>query len=142
MSLDHRAPYDAIGGEIVLKRLAQTFYDIMERDAPEIAELHELDDNGNISARARHDFWRFLCLWTGGPDDYLDTQGHPRLRRRHAHFRVDERARDQWLHCMTSAMDEVGIEGEVRDLLDARFKHVAHFLQNTGHHAKIRHPDE
>lgn len=135
MSLDHRAPYEAIGGEIVLRRLTQVFYDIMERDAPEIARLHELDENGKISARARQSFWRFLCFWTGGPDDYLHTNGHPRLRRRHSYFRVDEAERDAWLHCMTTAMDEVGLSGEVRELMDARFKHVAHFFQNTGRRA-------
>lgn len=132
MALDHSAPFEAIGGEIVLRRLSQTFYDTMERDAPEIARLHEQDENGRVSARARQAFWRFLCFWTGGPDDYLHTYGHPRLGMRHRHLEIGEAYRDAWLHCMTVAMDEVGLEGEVRQLLDARFKHVAHFLQNTG----------
>lgn len=131
MSLNERTPYEAIGGETVLRRLSHTFYDIMERDTPAIAVLHELDEDGNVSARARDDFWRFLCLWTGGPTDYLSTRGHPRLRRRHAHFRVDENARDMWLHCMTTAMDKLGIEGDARSALDARFDHVANMLINT-----------
>lgn len=132
MSLDHRAPYEAIGGEIVLRRMTQIFYDTMETDAPEIARLHELDEQGKVSARARQAFWRFLCFWTGGPDDYLETYGHPRLGMRHMHFKVDAEARDAWLHCMKVAMDGVGLEGDVRNLLDARFKHVGTFLQNSG----------
>lgn len=132
MSLDHSAPYEAIGGEIALRRITQIFYDTMERDAPEIALLHPLDENGNISARTRQAFWRFLCFWTGGPDDYLESYGHPRLGQRHRPFEIDEAYRDAWLHCMMTALDTVGLEGEVRALLNARFKHVAHFLQNTG----------
>lgn len=135
MTLDHRAPYQAIGGEIVLRRMTQVFYDTMEAEEPEIARMHQLDEDGRISQGARTAFWRFLCFWTGGPDDYLSTYGHPALGFRHGHFKVDEAARDGWLRCMHAAMDAVELDGEVRDLLNARFKHVAHFLQNTGRRA-------
>lgn len=131
MSLNERSLYEVLGGETVLRRLAETFYDIMERDAPVITALHELDDNGKITARARHSFWRFLCLWTGGPDDYFETSGHPRLRRRHRPFPIDEAGRDSWLACMSKAMDELAIEGEARSVLDARFDHMANKIMNT-----------
>lgn len=135
MTLDHRAPYNAIGGEEVLRQLTEVFYDTMEVDEPEIARHHKLDEDGRISEEARTAFWRFLCFWTGGPQDYLSTYGHPALGFRHRHMKIDEAARDGWLHCMHTAMDAVELEGEVRDLLNARFKHVAHFLQNTGRRA-------
>src|SRR5665213_4625252 len=50
---------------------------------------------------------QFLIQRFGGPDHYSQTRGHPRLRARHARFKVDPAARDRWVKLMHEAMDEV-----------------------------------
>ena len=45
-------------------------------------------------------------------------------------FPIDHDAAEQWLHCMRLAMDDRDIRGPLRDFLEARFNHVAHFLVN------------
>jgi hemoglobin len=124
------SPYDQLGGEKV-HRLAMAFYDAMDAHEPALARLHQLDENGRVEAGVRQRFAMFLAFWLGGPDDYLHRQGHPRLRMRHAHVRVDVAMRDAWLRAMTRAMDAEGIEGPVRAFLDERFAHVANFLRNA-----------
>ncbi len=43
------------------------------------------------------------------------------LRARHLPFAVDEDARDQWLLCMYSAMDELHLDPALRDHLEDAF---------------------
>ena len=123
-------PFEILGGEHVVRRIAQLFYDHMERSAPEVAALHRLDENGRVHPEPRENFASFLVFWLGGPNEYLHTRGHPRLRMRHAPFPIDEKMRDGWLLAMKLALDEVGVYGEVRDYLDARFATVAEAMRN------------
>ncbi len=111
--------------------LTETFYDLMERDEPALAALHHCEAPGRIARVSRDRFGLFLVGWLGGPQDYIEQHGHPRLRMRHARVRVDLAMRDAWLRCMSSAMDQQGIEGEIRSFLDQRFAEVADFMRNT-----------
>lgn len=110
--------------------LASTFYDVMERDEPELTALHEQDVPGKVSAKTRDNFGVFLVFWLGGPDDYLRTRGHPRLRMRHGHVPIGIEMRDAWLRCMQKAMDEHDVSGDLREFLDQRLGEVADFLRN------------
>ncbi len=118
------------GGEDLVRRLARSFYRHMASDEPELARLHQLDDDGNIAEGTQERFSLFLIEWLGGPPRFSPHYGHPRLRMRHARVPIDEGMRDAWVRCMKSAMDEVGVEGDVRRFLDARFLEVADFLRN------------
>lgn len=124
-------PFDLVGGEDVVRRLATAFYDTMERDEPELTAIHQRDAAGKVSPRTRERFGLFLMGWMGGPQHYTERHGHPRLRMRHGHVPVGIAMRDAWLRCMTKAMDQVGITGEVRGYLDRRFTEVADFLRNV-----------
>lgn len=129
------SPYALLGGRDAVLSLAEAFYDAMERDEPELARLHELDadperDGLRISRRTRDRFGLFLVGWLGGPQEYIERFGHPRLRMRHAHVPVDSAMRDAWLRCMATAMDARGVGGPVRGFLDHRFAEVADFLRN------------
>lgn len=123
-------PFDALGGEGPVLRLASRFYDVMEAERPELARIHACDAEGRVSKVTRERFGLFLVGWLGGPQTYHEKHGHPRLRMRHGHVAIDLHMRDAWLHCMRRAMDEEGIDGEVRHFLDARFAEVADFLRN------------
>lgn len=124
-------PFSLMGGsEELVKRLARSFYAYMAEAEPALARTHRLDEAGKIAEESQENFSLFLIEWLGGPARYTPTHGHPRLRRRHAHVAIDESMRDAWLRCMDFAMTDVGIEGEVRSFLDARFADVANFLRN------------
>ncbi len=118
------------GSEELVRRLARSFYRHMALSEPALAQVHQLDPDGNIAEATQERFSLFLIEWLGGPARYSPQMGHPRLRMRHARVPVDEAMRDAWLRCMKSAMDEVGVEGDVRRFLDARFLEVADFLRN------------
>lgn len=124
-------PYQELGGREVVLRLVERFYDIMEQTEPALAALHEEDAAGQISRRNRDRFALFLVGWLGGPDDYVQQNGHPRLRLRHANVLVDIAMRDAWLRCMAAAMDEQGLPASLQELLRQRFAQVADFMRNV-----------
>jgi hemoglobin len=124
-------PYVEVGGREPVLALVERFYDIMERDEPGLAALHELDNQGRVSRRNRDRFGSFLVGWLGGPDDYVREHGHPRLRMRHARVPVDSAMRDAWVRCMSAAMDDCEIPAGPRAFLRQRFAEVATFLRNV-----------
>jgi hemoglobin len=125
------SPFARLGGEEPVRRLVTRFYDHMDADEPELAALHERDEQGRVSPRARENFALFLGEWLGGPKNFSATRGHPRLRMRHARVAVNEAMRDAWLRCMASALNDEGVGGDVRGFLDARLAEVANFLRNV-----------
>ncbi len=62
-----------------------------------------------------------LIGWQGGPQDYSEQHGHPRLRMHHSRVAVDTAMRDAWLRCMTLALDGEGIAGPVRVVAQGAF---------------------
>lgn len=124
-------PFEAIGGEEVVRALVERFYDAMSELEPDLARLHPCDEQGRVARPSRERFALFLIGWLGGPQDYMRLHGHPRLRMRHGMVPVDIRMRDAWLRCMTRALDDTGVAGPLREFLDARFAEVADFLRNV-----------
>lgn len=124
-------PFELIGGAEKVRALVEDFYDEMEAREPALAALHRRDPDGRISRASRDRFAMFLAGWLGGPQDYVATHGHPRLRMRHGRIPIESTARDGWLRSMSAAMDRQGISGPVRKFLDGRFAEVADFLRNT-----------
>jgi hemoglobin len=121
----YETPYVAIGGEPVVRRLVESFYDHVASSSPVVRAMHPLDDRDS-----RQKLFEFLTGWLGGPQLYIEKRGHPRLRMRHAPFPIDEDGVREWLRCMGQAMDDCGVTGPLRTFLDQRFAHTAHFMQN------------
>ena len=119
-------PYQAIGGEGGVRGLVEAFYDRIERESPVLLEMH-----GGDLAHSRERLFEFLSGWLGGPQLFVERHGHPRLRMRHAHVRIDQSGVDEWMRCMRGAMDERGIEGPLRRFLEERFQHTAQFMRNA-----------
>jgi hemoglobin len=122
-------PYARIGQQKVLQ-LAEAFYDDMEEREPALAAVHRRDEHGKVTREARDRFALFLVGWLGGPQDYTERHGHPRLRMRHAEVPVDTAMRDAWVRSMTRAMEACALPAEVQRYLQARFGEVATFLRN------------
>jgi len=128
---DAETPYALLGGADRVRALVERFYDHMGEHEPALARLHRCTPEGQVERTSRDRFALFLIGWLGGPDDYIQQHGHPRLRMRHGRVAVDIAMRDAWLRCMTAAMDAEQIAGPVRKFLDGRFAEVADFLRNA-----------
>ncbi|HID82939.1 MAG TPA: globin [Chromatiales bacterium] len=122
-----QTPYAQLGGEEKVRQLVNRFYDLMD-ELPEAYEVRKLHAESLDSAREK--LFKFLSGWLGGPPLYEQEYGHPMLRRRHLPFAIGERERDQWLMCMQLAMDEVGIQGQLRQHLDQAFFRTADHMRN------------
>lgn len=73
----------------------------------------------------------FLAQYWGGPSEYNDIRGHPRLRMRHAPFPVDALARDRWLEHMRAAIAAIAPPVEVAKALDEYFAYAADAMRNV-----------
>ena len=123
-------PFLELGGADRVKALVERFYDLMHEREPALARLHPCSPDGVVARESRDRFALFLIGWLGGPEDYVEQFGHPRLRMRHARVAVTIAMRDAWLRCMATAMDDHQITGPVRTFLDGRFAEVADFMRN------------
>ena len=119
--------YERIGGETKVRELVERFYQLMDT-LPEAAEIRAMHQKDLTSAKEK--LFMFLSGWLGGPQLFIEKHGHPRLRQRHMGFPINESARDQWMLCMTRAMEEVGIEETLREQLEAAFFRTADFMRN------------
>ncbi len=119
--------YERIGGEETIRALVERFYELMDT-LPEAAEIRRM--HARELRASRDKLFMFLSGWLGGPQLYVEKHGHPRLRQRHMPFPIDSAARDQWMLCMTRAMEDVGIEEGLRRELEAAFYKTADFMRN------------
>ncbi|HRI08265.1 MAG TPA: group II truncated hemoglobin [Nannocystaceae bacterium] len=120
-------PYDALGGEPFVRRLVDRFYDLMD-EVPEARELRDL--HAPDLGEARQKLFEFLSGWLGGPQLYVQKYGHPRLRMRHFRVPIATRERDQWMLCMTRALDELVPDPDLRASLTRAFAGVADHMRN------------
>jgi len=125
------SPYDLMGGREPVLALAARFYEVMEHDEPALAAVHRQAPGGGVEPQVKERFALFLVGWLGGPQDYMERHGHPRLRMRHARVSIDESLRDAWVRCMKRAMDDRSVPQPVRGFLEQRFAEVADFLRNA-----------
>jgi truncated hemoglobin YjbI len=115
--------YDRIGAEKV-ERLVAAFYARVDND-PVIRPLY-----GKTLSCAIRGLTDFMISWLGGPPTY--DVASARLRRRHAPFTIDARARDAWLANMKAAVQDVEIPTAEARLLLAHLEFGARALVNTG----------
>ena len=119
--------YQRIGGEAKVRALVQRFYHLMD-ELPETHDIRKMHGAGLKSAEDK--LFMFLSGWMGGPQLFVEKFGHPRLRQRHLPFAIGEAERDQWMLCMTQAMEEVVEDEALRKELTAAFYKVAEFMRN------------
>lgn len=130
LRLEERAPaipYEWIGGEAAVRRLVERFYDLMELE-PAYRELRALHPSTTEGSREK--LFLFLSGWLGGPDLYQQRYGHPKLRARHLPYAIGVRERDQWMACMTQAMQECELDPALATRLQASFMNTADWMRN------------
>lgn len=119
--------YELMGSEIVLRRLVDRFYDFMDED-PDYFGIRKLHPQELSSSRQK--LVMFLSGWTGGPSLYVEKYCETRLRSRHLSFSISIAECDQWLSCMNRAMEEIGLEEQLRKSLTKAFEQTADFMRN------------
>lgn len=97
-----RSFYDEVGGAETFRTIVSTFYGLVREDEI-LRPLYPEDDLDGAEERLR----MFLEQYWGGPRTYSDERGHPRLRMRHAPFRIGFMERDAWLRNMHIAVAEI-----------------------------------
>jgi hemoglobin len=119
--------YKFLGGEAGLNTLVNRFYVLMDTlpEAAVIRAMHppELKGSGDK-------LYAFLVERFGGPPLYSTEHGHPRLRRRHLPFAIDEAAVDAWMICMSQALHEQYPAGAERDGVEEFLGTVALKMRN------------
>ena len=118
--------YDAIGGEKAFEQLVSHFYALVAID-PILRPMYPTDDLHGAAIRLK----MFLEQYWGGPKTYSEERGHPRLRMRHAEFKIGTKERDAWLLSMKSAVNELEITTEQRNELWSYLEGAAQFLINS-----------
>jgi len=131
MSTVDTTPYRELGGEAGVRKLVHRFYELMDT-LPEAVGIRALHP-ANL-AESEEKLFLFLSGFLGGPSLYIEKYGHPMLRRRHLPFPIDESARDQWLLCMSRALDDVGASPGLREQLGRIFFQTANHMRNEEHH--------
>lgn len=121
--------YDRVGGAGGVRRLVDTFYDLVETH-PAGRPVYLLQLRGHGIAHARIDQFNFLCGFFGGPKLYAERYGHSNVRLIHAHVEIDMESRDSWLTCMDMAIDQVGMAPALKRELMDNFTVVADLLVN------------
>lgn len=116
--------YSTIGEE-GFTRLVGAFYQRVRADDV-LGPLYPKEDLAGAEQRLR----LFLIQRFGGPTTYSNERGHPRLRMRHAPFRVDELARNRWTDLMEQALAETDFAAEVQAVLRKYFLDTATFMIN------------
>jgi hemoglobin len=119
--------YGDVGGMPFFVTLVDSFYSRVAAD-PLLLALYP----GQVDlAPARERLALFLAQYWGGPTTYSDARGHPRLRMRHAPFRIGTIERDRWLKAMDDALNELAPADEIRAKLDAYFVMAADAMRNV-----------
>jgi len=118
--------YDRVGGHETFRKLAQEFYAGVAGD-PQLRAVYPEDDLGPAEMRFR----MFIEQYWGGPTTYSQDRGHPRLRMRHAPFKVTVAQRDRWLTHMMAAVDSLDLAPENDQILRDYFDQAAQSLVNS-----------
>jgi hemoglobin len=124
--IDPRNLYDAVGGEPTFRKIVGRFYAEVAEDEV-LRPIYPEEDLGPAEERLR----LFLMQYWGGPHTYSDQRGHPRLRMRHAPFKIGPIERDAWLRAMRVAVDEAGLEEPYRQQLWNYLEMAAHSMMNS-----------
>jgi len=124
-----RTFYDEVGGAETFRAIVSRFYQEVRQDEV-LRPLYPDNDLDGAEDRLR----MFLEQYWGGPRTYSEQRGHPRLRMRHAPFRISPIERDAWLRCMHTAVatiDSTTLDDEHRRELLGYLEMAAHSMVNS-----------
>ncbi|EKN68829.1 hypothetical protein BABA_12281 [Neobacillus bataviensis LMG 21833] len=124
-------PFEAIG-EDTLNRLVDAFYGLVAQH-PDLAPIFP-NQFTEIARKQK----QFMTQYLGGPPLYTEEHGHPMMRARHLPFPVTPTRATAWLACMKQAMDQINLQGSLRDEFYYRLTLTAQHMINTPDEGEIQ----
>ncbi|ANE04677.1 globin [Corynebacterium crudilactis] len=118
--------YDEVGGEETFSLIVHRFYEQVPQDDI-LGPMYPPDDFEGAEQRLK----MFLSQYWGGPKDYQEQRGHPRLRMRHAHYPIGVTAAERWLELMSNALDGVELTPTQREAIWEHMLRAADMLINA-----------
>ena len=119
--------YQIAGGEEGCTKLANDFYDVMEKlpEARKILFMHP----GDLTV-SREKLARFLAGYMNGPELYEQKYGPLALGPAHGHLAIGTAEKDAWLLCMRKALDMQDWPEEFKDFMFIRLQTPAERIRN------------
>ena len=122
--------YEAVGGRPTFELIAKVFYEGIAGDQV-LLPMYGGADLGPAAERLQ----LFLEQYWGGPTDYQELRGHPRLRMRHMPYAINRDARERWLKHMRAGLDAAVANGLIAPIYEAEmwdyFERAATSMMNT-----------
>ena len=119
--------YELVGGTKWFAELVERFYEGVWED-PLLRPLYPEDNPQGAIERLTG----FLVQYWGGPTDYSDARGHPRLRQRHFPYRIGVAERDRWVYHMKTAVSGDGsLDKKAVEAVLEYFERAATAMINT-----------
>ncbi|PZX50916.1 globin domain-containing protein [Algoriphagus chordae] len=115
--------YELIGKEQIRLLTSYFYQEVSTNEA--LKKLYPED-----LAPAEERLFLFLIQVFGGPETYSEQRGHPRLRMRHAKWKIDAAMRDHWMNAMLNALDQLELDPNVREAMMSYFVKAANHMIN------------
>jgi hemoglobin len=122
--VDDLAVYSLVGAD-GFQRLVAAFYKQVPQDDV-LGPMYPPEDLAGAEQRLRD----YLIYRFGGPPNYIEERGHPRLRGRHMPFAITKAARDRWMLLMDSALLEADLPADAIAPIRAFFDNMSTFMIN------------
>jgi hemoglobin len=115
--------YDLIG-EGQIRLLTKYFYQEVAKNKA-LKKLYPED-----LAPAEDRLFLFLLQVFGGPETYSEQRGHPRLRMRHAKWKINTEMREHWMNSMLEALDQLNLDPNISEAMMSYFVKAANHMIN------------
>lgn len=125
--MSQQTPYELLGKEEGIRKLAETFYDVMDED-PDFTKLRAM--HGKSLGDIKEKLFEYLNGWMGGPHLYKEKYGSICLTDPHKPYEIDSVLRDQWLNCFDKALEKVGASDDIRQMIKEPIFRMADFMVN------------
>jgi hemoglobin len=126
--------FDRAGGMPGVERLANRFYDLMESE-PAYTALRAM--HAPALDPMRHSLALFLAAWLGGPRDWFVERPGACIMSMHRALDIDRDTAGQWLHAMSRAMAETGMDPDLGQQMQSAFLRMAGAMIRTPEPASL-----
>lgn len=122
----YNTPFEALGEEGI-RNLTNAFYDYMD-SAPEVAGIRAMHGKDLTAMKER--LADYLTGWMGGPQRYAEKYGSVCMTSPHKPYAIGSAERDQWLLCMDRALEQIGADDELKQMLKEPMFAIADMIRN------------
>jgi hemoglobin len=124
-----QTPYELLGGEAGVRRLAEVFYDVMD-ELPQAETIRKM--HAESLSDVKQKLYEYLVGWMGGPQHlYQQKYGTVCLTKPHKPYAIGPAERDQWLACMDEALRRIDASDDLKAMLKGPMFMLADTVRNN-----------